>query len=478
MDNDKVNIIVKATRDKFIAFCCLLGHQFVPSWHHRDVARQLERVEKGEIKRLIIMLPPRHGKSTQSTILFPAWFLGRHPDKEIITVSYSGELAVEFGEKSRDVMRDDRYSAVFDTKLKVDSESKQKWKTEKGGGYLSTGMGGSITGRGADLLIIDDPIKNQEEALSDTYRQKIWNYYTSTLYTRLEKDAAIVLILTRWHQDDLAGRLIAQMEEHDGEKWEVVHYPAIAEKDERYRKMGEPLWPEKYDINALKNIKDTIGLYDWASLYQQNPMPSELQEFKKDYFRYFDQDEIAVKDLEVYVTVDLAISQKESADNTSIQVIGKERGKSDIYHLEEYTSRYDPLQVIEILFNLKTKYGYSLIKVGIEGVQYQKALSYFILQEMKRRGIFFDIVELKATGDKSTRIRGLLPLYKAGVMWHRKSDKELENELLAFPVGKHDDRIDALAYLQQVITHTINSQGSATYYPHLKKLVKKSTNDK
>lgn len=470
MDKSKVDIIVKATRDKFIAFCCLLGHQFVPSWHHRDVAAHLEKVESGEIKRLIIMLPPRHGKSTQATILFPTWYLGRHPDKEIITVSYSGELAVEFGEKSRDVMKDDRYSHIFDTKLKQDSESKQKWKTEKGGGYLSTGMGGSITGRGADLLIIDDPIKNQEEALSDTYRQKIWNYYTSTLYTRLEKDAAIILILTRWHQDDLAGRIIESMQSR-GEKWEVVHYPAIAEHDEKFRKAGEPLWPEKYDLDALANIRDTIGVYDWSSLYQQNPIPSELQEFKSSYFKYFEEDDIATKNLDVYVMVDLAISQKLSADNTSIQVIGKESGSSNIYRLEEYTGRFDPLQVIEILFNLKTKYGYKLMKVGIEGVQYQKALSYFILQEMRRKGIYFDIVELKATGDKESRIRGLLPMYKAGVMFHRKGDKDLESELLAFPVGKHDDRIDALAYLTQMIDHKINAKGSTTYYPHLKKLI-------
>lgn len=463
--------IIKATRDNFIGFCCLLGHQFKPSWHHREVAKKLEQVEKGEIKRLIIMMPPRHGKSTQSTILFPAWALGRDPEKEIITVSYSGELAVEFGEKCRDVMKDERYSAIFDTKLKADSESKQKWKTEQGGGYLSTGVGGSITGRGADLLIIDDPIKNQEEALSDTYREKIWNYYTSTLYTRLERGAAIILILTRWHQDDLAGRLITKMEEFHGEKWDVVHYPAIAETDETFRKAGDPLWPEKYDLADLHNIRDTIGLYDWNSLYQQNPLPSELQEFKKDYFQYFNEDEVKNKQLDVYVTVDLAISQKESADNTSIQVVGKERNNSSIYHLEEYTGRFDPLQVIEILFSLKAKYGYSLVKVGIEGVQYQKALSYFVTQEQKRRGIYFDIIELKAAGDKHTRIRGLIPMYKAGTIFHRKIDKELEAELLAFPIGKHDDRIDALAYIQQIIDHKIQSKETRTYYPHLRKII-------
>lgn len=417
------------------------------------------------------MVPPRHGKSTLASILFPGWFLGKHPEKEVITVSYSSELAVDFGEKTRDLLRSPQYKNIFDTQIKQDSESKQRWKTKEGGSYTSVGLGGAITGRGADLLIIDDPIKNSEEAMSEVYREKAWNYYTSTLYTRLEKDAAVILILTRWHQDDLAGRLIEKMKE-GGEKWETVWLPAIAEEDEKFRKKGDALWPEKYDLPALSEIKETVGIYDWSSLYQQTPIASEAQEFKKEYFRYFEEADIMNHPMNVYVMVDLAISQKQSADNTSIQVIGKPLGSPNIYHLEEYTGRYDPLQVIEILFSLKAKYGSQLTKVGIEGVQFQKALSYFLEEEQRRRGIFFTIEELKATGEKEARIRGLLPMYKAGIIFHRHSDKPLEDELLVFPVGKHDDRIDALAYLQQLVKNIPkNAKPSTTYYPHIKRSI-------
>ncbi len=286
---------------------------------------------------------------------------------------------------------------------------------------------------------------------------------------RLEKDACVILILTRWHQDDLAGRLIDQMA-NGGEEWEVIRLPAIAEEDEPHRKQGEALWTEKYPLVVLENIRKTVGVYDWASLYQQTPITAENQEFKKEYFRYFEPTDIIGKPMNVYVMVDLAISQKTSADNTSIQVVGKPLGSPNIYHLEEHTGRLDPLQVIEIIFSLKVKYGSDLSRVGIEGVQYQKALQYFIEEEQRKRGIYFSIEELKATGDKESRIRGLIPMYKAGVIFHRHSDVDLENELLMFPVGKRDDRIDALAYLQQVVQNIKkNDKSSATYYPHLKR---------
>ena len=264
MLTDQEKAIFQGAGQNLSAFACLMQRDYKPSWHHRDIARQLEKVERGEIKRLIIMLPPRHGKSTLASVLFPSWYLGRHPDKEVITVSYSSDLSTDFGEKTRDTLRSPTYNYIFDTKIKQDSDSKQKWKTQNGGSYTSVGLGGPITGRGADLLIIDDPIKNSEEALSEVYREKVWNYYTSTLYTRLEKDAAVILILTRWHQDDLAGRLI-DAAENGAEQWEIIRYPAIADEDEKFRKKGDPLWPEKYDVSSLKNIERTIGPYDWQS---------------------------------------------------------------------------------------------------------------------------------------------------------------------------------------------------------------------
>ena len=452
-------------RENLMGFCEVYDKNYTANWHHEVLARALEKVENGETKRLIIEMPPRHGKSQLASIYFPAWYLGRNPEREIITCSYSAELARDFGGKTRDTIGDSQYQAIFPTRLKADSKSKDKWNTEKGGSYTSVGIGGPITGRGANLLIIDDPIKNREEAESLTIREKIWDWYTSTAYTRLEKGAAVVVIMTRWHLDDLVGRLMDRQEK-GGETWEVVRFPAIADEQEEKREVGEPLWKDKYDVDSLDQIKNTIGIYDWYALYQQLPIATETQEFKKEWFRYFDDVDLygkepdgtvvsGGKNLYYYITVDLAISQKEQADNTSIMVLGKEKTSPDIYIVDEYTGHLDPLQVIEYLFSLKEKYKHRLVRVGIESVAYQKSLEYFIREEQRKRETYFDIVELKAASKKETRIRGLKAMYKAGVIWHRKDQRELENELLMFPKGRHDDRIDSLAYCQQVLKGTV-----------------------
>jgi len=461
--------IIQAGRYSLIDFSIILDKNYKPNFHHEKIANALERVESGEIKRLIIQMPPRHGKSQLASINFPAWYLGRNPDKEIITASYSADLAIDFGSKTRDVVSDELYKEIFETRLKQDEQNKAKWKTNKKGSYTSVGVGGPLTGRGANVLIIDDPIKNREEAESETIRKKVWDWYTSTAYTRLEKNGAIIVIMTRWHLDDLAGRLL-DYEEHGGEHWEVISFPAVAEQDEDYRKEGEALWPAKYDIDALMNIKQNIGAYDWNALYQQNPIHSDTQEFKREWFKYFTDEDILLLDLDVYALVDLAISEGKEADNTSIQVIGKNRNKPEIYKLEDSTGRLDPAQVIEYLFHLKEKYKFKFRKAGIESVGYQKSLMYFINEEQRRRQVYFDVVELKAVSSKESRIRGLVPMYKNGIIYHRNTDTDYENELLTFPFGKHDDRIDAMAYLQQVLENTKTSQSVKQYTPDWSKL--------
>jgi predicted phage terminase large subunit-like protein len=449
-------------------FSILTNPNYRPNWHHEELAKKLEAVERGEIKRLIVMMPPRHGKSQETTINFPAWFLGRNPNKEVITASYAADLALDFGSKTRDLISDEVYQAIFpDVRLKEDERAKGRWMTNRKGTYTSVGVGGPITGRGAHLLIIDDPIKNREEAESDTIRDKVWNWYTSTAYTRLEKDAAVIVILTRWHQDDLAGRLL-EAADAGGEHWEVVRYPALSLEDEPYRKTGEALWPQKYDVAALNTIRKTVGLYDWSALYQQEPILSENQEFKQEWFQYFTDDELP-HDIDVYALVDLAISKEKTSDNASVQVIGKNPLAPNIFKLEDLTGHLDPGQIIDYLFHLKAKYRGSFKRAGIESVAYQKSLIFFLTEEMKRRQTYFDVVELKAEKRKEDRIRGLIPLYKAGVMFHRKTDTELENEFLSFPLGKHDDRIDAMAYLPQVLDNTRTSRTAKQFTPAIKK---------
>jgi predicted phage terminase large subunit-like protein len=461
--------IIQAGKSNLIDFSIITNPKYQSNWHHELIADKLERVERGECKRLMIFMPPRHGKSQLASIDFPAWYLGRNPDKEIITASYSGDLATDFGSKTRDKVNDEVYRLMFDVRLKSDEQSKSKWRTSKGGSYTSTGIGGPLTGRGANILLIDDPVKNREEADSETMRDKVWDWYISTAYTRLEKDGAVILIMTRWNLDDLAGRLLEAQD--TGDEWEILNLSAIAEEDEEWRKKGEPLWPEKYDLEALKSIKNTIGIYDWACLYQQNPVPSDRQEFKREWFKYWNEnDRLTIDSLDVYAMVDLAISEKEFADNTSIQVIGKAKGNPNIYKLEDLTGQLDPGQTIDYLFNLKTKYGHRFMKVGIESVGYQKSLMWYLNEAMKQKEIYFDVVELKAKGEKETRIRGLVPMYKNGMIFHNVNDRGYENELLLFPFGKHDDRIDSMAYLQQILENTKTGPGVSVYTPNWAKI--------
>jgi len=443
--------IIQAGRNSLIDFSIITNPKYQPNFHHELIADKLEKVERGECKRLMIFMPPRHGKSQLASIDFPAWYLGRNPDKEIITASYSGDLATDFGSKTRDKVNDEIYRLIFDVKLKSDEQSKSKWRTNKGGSYTSTGIGGPLTGRGANILLIDDPVKNREEADSDTMRDKVWDWYISTAYTRLEKNGAVILIMTRWNLDDLAGRLLEA--QGIGDDWEVLNLPAIAEEDE-----------------ALQSIKNTIGIYDWACLYQQNPIPSERQEFKREWFKYYDYsneaDKQIIDSLDIFAMVDLAIGEKEINDNTSIQVIGKAKGNPNIYKIEDLTGHLDPGQTIDYLFNLKTKYGHRFRKVGIESVGYQKSLMWYLNEAMKQKETYFDVIELKAKGEKETRIRGLIPMYKNGIIFHSKNDIEYENELLIFPFGKHDDRIDSMAYLQQILENTRSGPEVSVYTPN------------
>lgn len=403
----------------------------------------------------MIFVPPRHGKSELASIKFPAYYLGKFPDKEIITSSYSAELAQDFGYKTRNLVNSEEYQELFKTKLRDDSKSKAKWLTEEGGGYTSAGVGGAITGRGADLAIIDDPFKNREEAESKTIRDKVYNWFTSTLYTRLEKNGAIILILTRWHKDDLAGRLIERMKE-DGEKWEIVKYPAIAVKDELKRKEGEPLWEDKYNLDALLNIKKTIGIYDWSALYQQEPVASETQEFKEEYWQYRTLEEVEALDTSNYLTIDTAISQKASADNNgyTINCVDKENK----WNIKAWKAKESPMQLIENLFALHSRWHF--VKIGIEKTIYLQVVKPFIDEEMRKRNVFLPIVELEHNQtQKETRIRALLPRYESRSIYHIKGHcSDLEEEQINFPKGTKDDVLDSEAYQVQISEPVITSR--------------------
>jgi len=441
--------IIQAGKYSLIDFSIVTNEKYKPNWHHEIIANELEKAEKGTAnwKILILMCPPRSGKSTETTINFPAWYLGRNPDKEIITSSYSAELALDFGGKTRTLIDSEAYRHIFpEVSLKKDEKSKAKWMTNQGGSYISVGIGGAITGRGANILIIDDPIKNREEAESEVIRKKHWDWFTSTAYTRLEPNGKVILILTRWHLGDLAGLIMNNPE--FASKMKVIKFPAIATEDEEYRKKGEVLWTERYPQEEVESIKRGIGIYDFSALYQQSPIASAHQEFNSEWF--IERDDQKVMELETrnYLTVDTAVSKASSADYTGL--VRNYVDRENKWNIKAHRVRLDPKELIDMLFTLNEKDNYE--KIGIEKTIYLDAIKPFLEDEMRKRDKFLNIVALDHKQiNKEVRIRGLIPRYRSKSIIHIKGTcDDLEEELLTFPKGVHDDVIDSLAYQLQI----------------------------
>lgn len=442
---EQAEFIRTISQHDLVDYSIVMDPSWIPSWHHEVMAEALMKVEKREIKRLIITLPPRHGKSRLSSELFPSWVIGRNPRTEIITASYSFELAADFGRKVRNFVADPNFQFIFGVQMAEDSAAKNRWHTKEGGGYVAAGVGGSITGRGANILIIDDVFKDRAEAESQLIREKVWNWYTSTAYTRLSPDGAIVICNTRWHDDDLVGRLLRE----EPEKWVHIDLPALATEDEPHRKAGEPLWPDRFTLDDLMNIKDSIGSYDWSALYQQNPIDEESAVFKRSMFRYW-HTAPNLSDLWIVTGIDPAISKKETADYSAVVTLGIQgsmRGDQiigKIYVLDYVNKRMNPSELIEEIFVQKQKWNPDVF--AVETVAYQAALTHFLRDAMIRRGVMLRIEEVKSTIQKEKRINGLIPYYQSAMVEHAPWMNDLEEQLLRFPVGTHDDLVDAMSH--------------------------------
>ena len=455
-----------ASQHQLINFCEVVDKDYEANWHHETIAAQLEtaleNILAGKTTRLILELPPRHGKSELATIKFPAWVLGKYPNLKFIVSSYSADLATEFGANTRDVMNSEEYQAIFNTRLKEDTKAKGNWKTDKKGGYTATGVGGSITGKGFNIGIVDDPFKNRDEADSQVIRDKVWKWWLSTFYTRQEGAGAIIIICTRWHLDDLVGRLEKQQKENEEagkeyfDKWEKITFPALAETDEGFRKTGEPLWPEKFDMPQLLNIKNNLGPYEWSALYQQKPISAESQEFNQGWFRYRTMEEVEKLQTRKFLTIDTALLKTEEACSTGICMNWVD--KENKWNLKAYRVKLNSKELIDFLFSTYLKYGWE--KIGIEKTTHTLAIQPFLEDEMRKRKKFLPIEELKHGGiNKNTRIRSLIPRYSSISVYHIKDAcKDLEEELLTFPKGISDDVLDATAYQSQLAESGIDEE--------------------
>lgn len=426
--------------------------KYKASWHHDIITDKLEMVEEGKLLRLMLFLPPRHGKSEIGSIQFPAWFIGRNPEKEIICCSYTSDLAVDFGRKTRNLIDSPEYQNVFDVKLAPDSKAANKWRTNKGGSYTAVGVGGPITGRGADILIIDDPFKNRKEAESPLIRQQVWNWYLSTAYTRLSPGGAVIVIQTRWHMDDLSGKLIEQAKK-DGDSWNVVKFPAIAIQDEVIddkviRKTGDALWPTRFPVERLMQIKSVLGNYDWASLYQQEPIDEDSIEFKRDWFKYRSEEDVQRLNTRRFLTIDTAGRMTTKSDYMGFTDNRVDREGN--WNIKAWKVKMNSAELLETLFTLQDIHHFE--SIGIEKTIYLDAIQKFMEIEMQKRKKILPIKELEHRNQsKELRIRGLVPRYQAGNMFHVTGQtSDLEKQLLQFPKGAEDDIIDSLAYQDQI----------------------------
>lgn len=414
------------------------------NWHHKLIIEKLEAVERGEIRKLMIFVPPRHGKSEIASINFPAWFFGRNPKKSIIAASYNGEFAIGFGRKARNLVGSAEYKNLFPSvSLAEDSKAAGQWNTNQGGEYTAIGIGGGATGRGADVFLIDDPVKDQEEANSPTIQDRNISWYYSVARTRLTPQGAMVIIQTRWHDKDLAGQILEKEKD-----WDIISLPAIAERKDEYREIGEALWPSQYSIDELNTIKGQLGVAKFASLYQQSPISEESQIFRKSMFKYRSFEDLEHLTTRCFVTIDPAPGKSEKSDYIGVCINWVD--EQNYWNLKAYRIKFDAAQLINLLFKLYSDTKFE--KVGIEKGMYQDVLKPFLDAEMMKRNVFFTVEELDhGQRHKELRIRGLTPRYEAGQIYHLQGYcDDLESELLRFPKSAHDDVSDAVAYQLQL----------------------------
>jgi len=446
------------SRKRLLPFVERFNPDYQAGWVHKDICQRLEKfseqVANKESPRLMLFMPPRHGKSTLASVAFPAWHLGRHPDHEFISCSYSGSLAMNFSRKVRQLLREPVYKNVFEkSRLDKDSQSVESWQTTQGGGYVAAGVGGGITGKGAHVMVIDDLVKNREDAESENNREATWDWYTSTAYTRLSPGGGILVILTRWHDDDLAGKLLRQAEEGE-DQWEVIKYPALAEEDEKFRKVGESLHPERYNVDALEQIRKAIGPRDWSALYQQNPVSDEGDYFSRDMIRYFENDEIDTSQLNYYCAWDLAIGQRDRNDYSVGIVVGVDE-YDNLFVVDVVRGKYDGFELVEQILDLYETWRPGI--VGIERGHIEMALGPFLQKRTRERGLneayFKDLKVGKR--DKEARARAIQGRMQQGMVYFPKDaiwTGPMVAELLRFPNGTHDDQVDALAWIGLMMT--------------------------
>lgn len=431
----------RKARAGLIDFSAYTNPSYIAAPHHELIASKLEAVERGEIKRLMITMPPRHGKSELASRRFPAWYMGRNPGKQIIASSYNSDLASDFGREVRNIVDSPEYGALFNTSLAADSKAANRWHTDKGGMYVAAGVGTAITGRGADILLIDDPFKDRQEADSEITRQRVWDWYTSTAYTRLMPGGSVVLINTRWHDDDLSGKLLSE-QEHGGDQWEVLSLPAIQSD-------GTALWPEWYPMERLEQIRSVLPARDWNSLYQQNPIPDDGDYFKSDWFGEY---ESLPEHLTLFGASDYAVTDG-GGDWTEHGVFGVDKALN-IYVVDWWRGQKTSDVWIDAKCDLILRHK-PQCWFGESG-PIRRAVEPFMLRRMDERNAYCQIEWMASISDKAARARSIQGMASMGKVFLPKNATwkgDILAQLLRFPAGKHDDAVDVFSLIGRGLEH-------------------------
>ena len=424
-------------QNDFLTFVRAMWPDFIAGRHHKIIAEKFERVARGELKRLIINMAPRHTKSEFASFLFPAWMMGRDPRMKIIQATHTTELAVNFGRKVKNLIETDEYKEVFpEVALAVDSKASGRWDTNKGGMYYAVGVGSNLAGRGGDLVVIDDP-HSEQTAMSNSGFDDAWEWYTGGPRQRLQPGGSIVLVQTRWSEKDMTGQLLRSMAKDPlADQWEVVELPAIFDND-------EPCWPQYWSLEDLTAVKASIPPSKCNAHYQQNPTGEENAIIPREWWKKWEK-EVVPQLQYVIQSYDTAFSKRETADFSAITTWGvfypQEGGPPNLILLDSKKGRWDFPELKEQAYD---QYGYwEPDTVIVEA----KASGMPLTQELRQIGIPVVNYTPSKGADKVTRVHSVSPLFEAGMVWAPDEvfADEMIEEVAAFPNGEYDDLVDSM----------------------------------
>ena len=426
----------ESCKKDFMSFVKHMWPGFIEGRHHKIVAEKFNKIATGKLKRLIVCMPPRHSKSEFASIYLPAWMIGQKGELKIIQSTHTAELAVNFGRKVRNLMDTPDYKVVFpDVYLSADNKSAGRWTTNKGGEAFYAGVGGAITGRGADLLIIDDP-HSEQDALSPKSMDSAYEWYTSGPRQRLQPGGTIVVVMTRWTTKDLVGKLLKKQTDDHADQWEIVEFPAIMPDSE------EPLWPEFWKKEELLSVKASLPAGKWNAQWQQNPTAEEGSIIKREWWNRWEDEDIPPVSY-VIMSMDTAYSKKETADYSAITTWGifepQEGDAEQIILMDAKKFRVDFPDLKRIAME-EYKY-WSPDCVLIEA----KATGTPLAHELRRMGIPISEYSPSRGQDKIARMNSVAPIFESGMVWapERNFADEVIEEMASFPYGDHDDLSDS-----------------------------------